>query len=467
VTEGMNRLVWHTFTSSPKEMGLPGQEYFAGTHLNPNNTWWRDAGAFVDYLNRVQFLMQQGLPVADVLYYYGDQAPNFVQLKSSDPARILPGYDYDVTDQQVLTGRLSVRDGALALPEGVTYRLLALPDLPSISPAAIRAVRKLVEDGATVVGRWPEHATGIAGDDEVRSIAAELWGDCGKNGVKQHRFGRGVIYCGTPAREVLAELKAAPDFEGSGLDYVHRQSGADHIYFIRNTRAEPVTEDVVLRAQPGLAPELWHAETGRIEAMMPFETLADQRMRVHMHLGANDSAVVVFRRGEGAGARFRAPGAPVKIATAEGPWTVEFAPGWGAPPKISLDGLRSWTDNADPGIRYYSGTAKYTTRFQLPETAGAMELDLGEVRELARVSVNGRDLGVLWKKPFRVELGTAAHAGWNDLSVEVTNLWPNRLIGDQHLPPEKRLTRTNITKFTADSPLLPSGLLGPVTLYTR
>ena len=465
VTEGMNRLVWHTFTSSPKEMGLPGQEYFAGTHLNPNNTWWRDAGAFIGYLDRVQFLMQQGLPVADVLYYYGDQAPNFVQLKASDPAKVLPGYDYDVTDEQVLATRLAARPGALALPDGMTYRVLVLPDLPSISPAAIRALRKLVEDGATVIGRKPEHATGVMGDEEVRAIAAEVWGDCGRNGVKTHRFGRGVVYCGEAAREVLAEMKVAPDFEGAGLDYAHRQTGAEDIYFIRNTRSEPVTGDVVLRARPGLKPELWHAETGKIEALA-FQVTSDQRMRVALHFEGHDSAAVVFRQESVTARAAGVAGANVGTiaGTIAGPWTVEFTPGWGAPGKISMERLQSWTESSDPGVRFYSGTAKYTARFEVKESARSLELDLGNVREIARVSVNGQDLGVVWKKPFRVELGTAAHAGWNDLTVEVTNLWPNRLIGDQQLPPEKRLTRTNITKFTKDSPLLPSGLLGPVTV---
>ena len=506
ITEGMNRLVWHTFTSSPKEMGLPGQEYFAGTHLNPNNTWWRQAGAFIAYLNRVQFAMQQGLPVSDVLYYYGDEAPNFVQLKASDPARVLPGYDYDVTDEEVLTKRLSVQAGDLVLPEGVRYRLLVLPDLPSISPAAILAVLKLVEDGATVVGRKPEHATGLRGDDEVRATAAEVWGNCEQNGLTQHRFGKGTVYCGAATRDVLAAMHVAPDFEGAGLDYAHRQSGGEHIYFIRNTRAEPVTEDVILRAEPGLAPELWHAESGSMEPVAVYEAAPDQRTRVPLHLEARDSAIVVFRRPAGlhalkvsgpagrlrvspdgavevetaAAGRFTASlsngatltaDAPAPIAAAiSGPWNLEFTPGWGAPAGISLPRLQSWTENADPGIRYYSGTAKYSTRFQLPakiDGSQTFELDLGDVREVAHVWVNGRDLGVLWKRPFRVELGAAAHAGWNDLVVEVTNLWPNRLIGDQLLAPEKRLTRTNITKFTADSPLRASGLLGPVAIEAR
>jgi hypothetical protein len=503
ITEGLNRLFWHTFTSSPKEFGLPGQEYFAGTHLNPNVTWWRHAGAFASYINRVQYLMQQGQPVAEVLYYYGDQVPNFVRLKASDPARILPGYDYDVTDEFVLTQRLTARPGELSLPEGVSYRLLALPDRTSISPAAIRAIGRLVSEGASMLGVKPQSATGLKGDDEVRKVAAEMWGDCGLNGVKSHRFGKGVVYCGQSAREVLSELKTPPDFEGDGLDYVHRRLPAADIYFIRNPQAKAVSADVVLRVADK-APEAWIPETGQIEPLPVYSATADGRTRVPMHIEPHGSAVIVLRgaagrhfvetswrdadpavrlraTGEidlesGAPGRYTAilndgstltadiPPPPAALALS-GPWNIEFTPGWGAPANVSFDRLASWTENANPGIRYYSGTATYSTRFRLPDRLDASQLwslDFGEVREIAAVRLNGRDLGVLWKKPFRVALGAAARPGSNELVVEVTNLWPNRLIGDASLPPAERLTHTNIAKFTAASPLLPSGLLGPV-----
>jgi hypothetical protein len=505
VCEGINRLVWHTFTSSPKEMGLPGQEYFAGTHLNSNVTWWPQAGAFIGYINRTDYLMQQGQPVADVLYYYGDNVPNFVQLKSADPAKVLPGYDYDVTDEDVLVHRLSVRNSRIALPEGMTYRLLVLPPRSSISVEALRAVRKLVAEGAAVLGGQPRRATGLNGDDEVRAIAAEVWGDCGRNGVGERRFGKGTVYCGQTAREVLAGLRIAPDFEGAGLDFIHRQTADADIYFIRNTRPEAVSADVALRSA-GKAPELWHPEDGRVEPQAVYQATADGRTRMPLRLEPMGSVFVVLRSAAGehivkaswtesapqAEVRLREDGAadletraagsyratlasgatlcaevPVagEVRAVEGPWSLAFAPGWGAPAKIVLDKLASWTENADPGIRYYSGTATYTARFLLPAPLDASQpfyLDLGEVREIAEVRVNGQELGILWKKPFRVALGVAARPGWNQLEVAVTNLWPNRLIGDQRVAPEKRLTRTNITKFRADSPLLPSGLLGPV-----
>src|ERR1017187_936075 len=297
--EGLNRLIWHTFTSSPKEMGLPGQEYFAGTHLNPNVTWWNQASAFIGYINRSDFLLQQGQPVADVVYYYGNQVPNFVRLKSSDPAKVLPGYDYDVTDEDVLTHRMTARDGRIALPEGMTYRLLVLPRRTAISLDAIRAVRKLVADGASVLGPKPVEAIGLTGDMEVRAIAAEVWDNCGQAGVKQRHFGKGSVYCGQTTREVLAAMGVEPDLEGGNqLDYVHRQASGADIYFIRNTRPEPLFAEVTLRSA-GKAPELWQADGGGIAPQPVYNATADGRTHMPLWLEPNGSVFVVLRQPAG------------------------------------------------------------------------------------------------------------------------------------------------------------------------
>ena len=159
--EGLNRLVWHAFVCSPAEMGLPGQQYFAGTHLNPNSKWWSKSPAFLAYLNRCQYLLQQGTFVADAVYYYGDHVPNFAQLKRSDPARVLPGYDYDVATEEVVLTRMSVRDGRIVLPDGMSYRILVLPERPAISLAVLRKIKELVTAGATVIGPKPNQATGL------------------------------------------------------------------------------------------------------------------------------------------------------------------------------------------------------------------------------------------------------------------------------------------------------------------
>jgi hypothetical protein len=498
VCEGVNLLIWHTVTCSPAEMGKPGQEYFAGTHFNPNVTWWEQSGPFLAYINRIQFLMQQGLFVADVLYYYGDHVPSFVRLKSSDPARVLPGYDYDVCNEDVLVNRVSVRDGRLALPDGMSYRVLVLPSLDVISPAALRKVRELVLAGATVVGRKPLRATGLLGDAEVARIASELWDTKAASGAR--------VISDRGARDVLARAGVPPDFDpvpprGAGqIDYIHRRSGDADIYFVSNQGGTAERLLTVFRVS-GKAPELWDPETGAITPMAVFDTAPDGRTGVPLKLDPYGSAVVVFRapagphfvrvdgdadvltrdggflieaRSAGRVSLTAPSGSTTTVSVPEtpppidlsGPWTVRFPAGWGAPEHAVFDSLGSWTDHPDPGVKHFSGTASYEKDIEIPaaffEGTGRLELALGDVRELAEVLLNGQRLGVVWKLPRVVDITSAARVGANRLVVRVTNLWPNRLIGDQLLPEAERLTRTNITKFTRESAQLVSGLLGPV-----
>ena len=178
--EGLNVLVWHAFVCSPDETGIPGQQYFAGTHLNPKVTWWGKSQAFFNYIDRCQAMLQQGLPFADVLYYYGDHVPNFAQLKKSDPAKILPGYDYDVITEEALLERTSVRDGRIFLPDGMSYRVLALPDRSVLSLPVLRKLKELVAAGATVIGPKSAEASGLQdypkSDQILKGLADELYG---------------------------------------------------------------------------------------------------------------------------------------------------------------------------------------------------------------------------------------------------------------------------------------------------
>jgi hypothetical protein len=522
---GLNLLFWHTFTSSPAKYGLPGQEYFAGTHFNPNVTWWKVSAGWIAYINRCQFLMQQGLPVSDVLYYYGDEVPNFVRVKSDDPAKVLPGYDYDVIDEDALVHRLDVRNGNLVLPEGVAYRVLVLPAIPLISLRALRKTERLIEQGATVIGPKPVHTTGIdTSSGEMARLAERLWGPCDGTTVREHRYGKGRVVCGKTAREVLAEEHVLADFEFSAahpeasMDFVHRRTPSADIYFIRNARPHPETAQITVRVS-GKQPELWFADTGKVLRPAVFDVTPDGRTRMPLTLEPYGSVFLVLRQPAGPhvtrltrdGALLFPASTPpddfpvvwrahdtVRIESAraghyeaaaadgaqltatfqdpawqqeaKGTWEVRFTPGWGAPESTRFESLTSWTANADPRIRYYSGTATYSTEVEISPAwlrAGRrLEIDLGEVREIAEVTLNGLPLGTLWKPPFRVDVTAAAKPGRNHLQVGVTNLWPNRLIGDEQPGVAHRLTYTNIRKFTRDSPLLPSGLLGPVTLIS-
>ena len=249
---GLNRLVIHTFTCSPPEMGLPGQEYFAGTHFNPNVTWWEQAGAMIDYFNRCQFMLQQGEFIADVCYYTGDHVPNLSQRKEADPAGALPGYDYDVLNEEQLL-KMEVAEGRVLLPSGMRYRLLALPDHKILSLPALRKIESLVQAGASVLGPKPNRTASLTtfpeNEDSFHQIVERLWGE-GNTASGIHRLGHGRVLWGQTAREVLAADGDAPDFqfhetldghlieksEDGLLDFIHRymENEDTHIYFLAN-----------------------------------------------------------------------------------------------------------------------------------------------------------------------------------------------------------------------------------------
>nr|MCU0981509.1 discoidin domain-containing protein [Pirellulaceae bacterium] len=478
--EGLNRLVWHAFTCSPAEMGLPGQEYFAGTHFNPNSTWWHKSPAFLAYLNRCQYLLQQGTFVADAVSYYGDHVPNFAQLKRSDPARVLPGYDYDVATEEVVLTRMSVRDGRIVLPDGMSYRVLVLPDQPAISLPVLRKVQELVDAGATVIGPKPIQATGLhdypACDAQVAELAGGLWGADAPQAVGERRVGQGRVVWGKTAREVLSGDGVLPDFEVTGgdeqslLDYIHRRDGDREIYFVanRNNRDERVA--CTFRVA-GKVPELFDPLTGRTRPL-PVYAVDAGRTTIPLQFAPCGSWFIVFRQPAASPPATAGSNFPVLTPahTLSGSWQVRFEPRWGGPETVEFAELTDWTKRPEDGIRFYSGTATYRQTFALPDSLRAparqLVLDLGAVKQLAQVKLNGRDLGVLWAFPFRVDVTDAVQPTGNVLDIEVVNFWPNRVIGDQALPEEQRLTRTNIRKLTKDTPLVESGLLGPVQIFS-
>ena len=479
--EGLNLLVWHAFVCSPEAMGMPGQQYFAGTHLNPQVTWWDKSGAFFDYLNRCQFLLQSGLFVADAAYYYGDHVPNFAQLKRSDPARVLPGYDYDVITEEALLTRATVRDGRVTLPDGMSYRVLVLRDGKSISLPVLRKLGELVAAGATVIGSRPAEASGLSdyprSDLEVARLAETLWGTIPGAGTKEVPRGQGRVIVGKTAREVLLADGVSPDFAFSSdrpdaaLDYIHRRADGAEVYFVanRSNRWEQVRATFRVTDK---APELWDAVTGE-RRFAPAYAQTDGRTTLPLEFAPCGSLFVVFRSPASAHPPTAASNDLEVVPRQQltGPWTVKFDPKWGGPESVSFEQLVSWTSRPEPGIKYYSGTATYATTFDLsaapPEARQPLWLDLGEVRQLAEVRLNGKSLGVVWSPPFRVNIAEALRPTGNRLEIEVVNFWPNRLIGDDALPAEKRLTRTNIRKLTKDTPLMESGLLGPVRIMAQ
>ncbi|MBZ5564580.1 MAG: hypothetical protein LAP13_19450 [Acidobacteriia bacterium] len=575
---GVNRIAIHRYSMQPWLNRKPGMTFGPfGIQYERTTTYWEQTGPWHMYLTRCQHLLQKGRFVADVAYLASENAPQTSAKRDwMDPA-IPAGYDFDIVPPEALLKYATVRDGRLVFASGMSYRLLVLPPGRTMTPALLAKIKELVIAGATVVGPRPARSPSLSNfpqcDDEVRRLAAELWGECDGAGVTQNQCGNGRVVWGRSLGEVLTSLGAPPDFAchdlnvGEQVRYLHRQIDTDDFYFVANAVPEARSFLCTFRVA-GKRPELWWPDTGRIEPVAVYDE-RDGRTLIPLTLDPCGSVFVAFRgnaaplpdrvvsvrntgvelsglspavipeiqlqqepgaisvKSNAAGGYLIEVAQPglyelktaaqralqAKVAAIpdrleiDGPWELEFPEGWGAPPRLTLERLISWTDHPDAGVKYFSGTATYRRRFEVPAKMLSRDcrfyLDLGRVAVIAEAELNGRDLGVLWKPPFRADITEIIRAGANELAVSVVNLWPNRLIGDDHLPPDcewappstprnltphtwggvldhwpkwflenkpsptGRLTFTTWKHWSKDDPLLESGLLGPVRIIAR
>jgi len=499
--EGLNRITYHGYSHSPTEVVYPGRTYHAGVDMNPQVVWWSKARPFMDYLGRCCYMLQQGKFVADVAYYYGDKAPNFWPLFHDVPEKPLldglgAGYDYDVVNTDVIVNRMSVKDGRIVFPDGMSYRVLVLPDQRDMQLEVLEKLEKLVLEGATIIGPKPLDVPGMA-DYESRGVklhklADKMWGACDGTTVKHNSYGKGKIVWGLTPKQWLGKESVGPDFScpteehAENLDYIHRQAEDTDFYFVRNKSLQPVNADCQFRVKDK-TPQFWDPADGSIKPAF-FYNRDDGQTSVRLELAPGGSVFVVFgekdlsettdtsvfqsfKNGQYTLTANSGQKKQVKVDSlpapriVEGEWTVDFDPKWGAPPQIKMSKLISWTDHENEGVKYYSGAGFYTKTLDVPAdwlaSGRRIHLDLGDVRELAEVFVNGKSAGVFWKAPFRADITSLVKPGANGLKIEVMNMWINRLAGDQKLPPEKKFTRTNITLPWR---IQPAGLLGPVRL---
>ncbi len=668
-SSGVNRIVFHRYQHQPQLDRRPGMTMGPyGVHWERTQTFWDMVGAYHSYLARCQFLLRQGLPVADVCFLVPEGSPQVFRPPASatrgqPPERL--GYGFDGCAPETLVARMAVEDGRLVLPDGMSYRVLVLPEMPSMTPALLWKIGELVKAGATVMGPPPLKSPSLSGypqcDAKIKELTATLWqsntADSSRTTRRATRTARRVIWdsaftsgaspematsnplaharwiwhqegnptvsapvgrryfrrsftvndtasvqsarvfmtadnsfeCWVNGRRVgtgdnfhlagmfdikpllrsglnvlavtaqnggadpnpaglagtilvkfrdghalevptdanwltaqsaqgkwkteatpadgwstamdlgpvgmapwgavrepvvvpdqycdfsavsalLARMGVQPDFESDGpLRYTHRHAAEADIYFVANREDRTVEASCTFRVT-GKAPELWDPVTGAVRALPEYK-VRQGRTTVPMRFEPAQSFFVVFRKGgkQATGRNF--PEAN-RAAELTGPWEVSFDAKWGGPERVAFQTLDDWSKRPEAGIKHYSGTATYRKTFDLPAAAlekkpGANEwyLDLGRVKNLARVRLNGHDLGVVWCAPWRVGITEAARLTGNQLEIQVVNLWPNRLIGDQALPPEKRLTSTTWNPFNKDSTLLESGLLGPVSLW--
>jgi hypothetical protein len=511
---GINRFVYHTFAHKPYGDGLkPGVTMGPyGVHWDRTQTWWPMVPAYHKYVTRCSFLLSQGTTVSDILYLTPEGAPYVFRAPASalEGTEILPdkkGYSFDGCSPNLLK-QAEVKDGhRIVFPGGASYRVLVLPDVETMTPELLAKIASLVKAGAIVTGNPPAKSPSLvnfpACDEQVRSLAADLWGNkliiparasliTSQNPAGQLATDIYPPYDSTAA--LLLRSGVNPDFSSTGpIRYTHKKFEDREIYFLSNRTGDQVEPDCLFR-DGTMNAELWDAVTGEIRPLKNLNT-SSAGISIRIKFDASQSWFVVFDHSEqtGSEAETKQPDFPSQqsVVTLEGPWTVAFDTVWGGPEKVVFESLTDWSTRPEDGIRHYSGIATYTKIFDLPESAEASKgselyLNLGTVKNMARVRLNGKDLGVVWTAPWQVKISGAVKKNGNKLDIEVANLWANRLIGDEALPddgvkdnkwpdwllngtprPSSRYTFTTHHYYKKDDALFESGLLGPVRVVRR
>jgi hypothetical protein len=471
LANGLNRFVIHTSVHQPVNDKIPGLGLGPyGQWFTRHETWAEQALPWTTYLARSSFMLQQGKFVADIIYLYGEDN-NITALFGTRLPDIPKGYNYDFVNADALLNVINVNKGQITSPNGMSYHLLVLDSSACyMSLPVLRKIHDMVNSGAFVTGPRPISTPSLTDDqNEFQKIANELWG--AEKGTKI--IGKGKVFSGLTIAEVLSLINVTPDFwyvkpeDNTELLFVHRSLGNADIYWVNNRKDSVESIKTTFRIA-GRTPEIWHPETGKIEQTS--YSIADGRTTIPLNLAPNDAIFVVFRKKTGETSVSIPQSVEKQLAMINGQWEVAFQLNRGAPVKITLEELTPWNTNADQGVKYFSGTGTYSKALKVPsgwiQPETELFLDLGDVKNLAEVIVNGKSLGVVWKKPFRVDISGSLKEGVNTLVIKVTNLWVNRLIGDQQPNVNKKITYTTETFYQVDSPLLPSGLLGPVQIMS-
>jgi hypothetical protein len=464
---GVNRPIVHTSVHQPTDNKIPGLALFIfGQYFNRHEAWAELAKPWVDYMARNSLMLQQGRNVADVGYFYGEEAP-LTALYDKGPVTDAPkAYAYDFVSQHALTNAMVNQGNELVTQGGARYRAIYLGGSSRrMTLPTLQRLAALVEGGATVIGKAPEGSPSLHENvPEYAALVAKLW-----PGGDMAQVGSGRVIASTDVEAALARIGVAPDFRYTGgrpasrIPFLHRQLADGDSYFIVNQTAESDTIEARFRVT-GKVPELWRAETGKTEAVS--YRIENGETIIPLTLASDESVHVVFRKPAQAAALAIKQLVPVPLAELSGAWTVAFQPGRGAPASAVLPALAPLNENANAGIKYFSGMATYTKDFAAPrgwKPGQPLWLDLGEAREVAEVLVNGQHAGYAWHAPYRVEIGAQVRRGRNQVTVRVANLWVNRLIGDAQ-PGAQKVTWTAMPTYLPNAALQPSGLIGPVTI---
>ncbi|WP_395395948.1 glycosyl hydrolase (plasmid) [Novosphingobium sp. BL-8A] len=465
---GINRPVIHTSVHQPVDDKVPGLSLgMFGQYFTRHESWAELARPWIDYIARSALMLQQGRAAADIAYFYGEEGPLTSLYASGLPGEIPRQFAYDFLNADALLRLVSVDGSDLTTSGGARYKVLVLGGSSRMMTLPVlRRIAQLAEQGATIVGDPPQASPSLADDGEAFSaLRHRLWSGAGVTPI-----GLGRVIAGKDIAGALKLTGTQPDFDyaaapDSEVLFNHRKLPDGEIYFLSNRKDRPERLEASFRVS-GKLPQLWRATTGKVEPLS-FRT-ENGRTLVTLDLSPEDAVFVVFRK-PASELSLDAPAAhPVAVATLEHGWSVAFQPGRGAPASAAMDPLGSLSDNANTGIRYFSGVATYTLEFSAPKTvarSGRSWIDLGDIRDVAEVRINGKLVGGVWHAPYRLETTGYLRSGRNTLEVKVANLWVNRLIGDRQ-PDATKITWTAFPAYSKTSKLRPSGLLGPVTLLS-
>ncbi|MDT7802148.1 MAG: (4-O-methyl)-D-glucuronate---lignin esterase [Actinomycetota bacterium] len=479
LAQGATRFMIHTSVHQPLDRGPGVTLNGIGSFFTRLETWAEVAKPWTTYLARCCWLLSRGTHVADVAYFYGQEAPaTGVWGRTFRQADQPIGYDYDFVNGTVILNEMSVRDRRIVTRSGQAYALLWLGgDAQRVTLAVLRKLAGFVDAGAAIAGPKPAGSPSLADNDaEFQQLATRLWGD----GDERDRVvGAGRVFSGVTAAEALGELGVVPDWTyrldamdpltaNEPLWLSHRRTDSADVYFLVNRRNVRTTIPLTLRST-GSTVETWDPVTGQT-APITFDTTGGAT-KLTVDLGPVDSIFVIVSHGN-PGSKTVAPVTERQIGAVAGPWKVDFPAGRGAPATVTFPFLRSLSQEADAGIRYFSGTATYTATFDVPGDwmglGGRVVVDLGEVADIAQVAVNGADAGIAWRAPYRLDVTDALRVGRNTLQVKVTNSWFNRLVGDQQ-PGATAVAYVQppLRNIGAGTELEPAGLLGPVRIVNR
>ncbi len=468
-SEGINNTLLHVYIHQPEMDKYPGTNSWFGTEFHRTNTWFSHIDLFIDYVKRCNYMLRQGLNIADVAYYIGEDAPKMTGFQ--DP--VLPsGYQFDYINAEVIVRDATVKDGMITLPHGTTYRVLVLPKEKTMRPELLKKIKYLVAEGAIVLGSAPEYSPSLQNqpeaDMQVKEMAKELWGNVDGVNQKFAEYGKGMIFNGVGLEEVFSKIGNIEDCkipDGAPIYYGHRKSGKTDIYFVTNQSGDTQKVDLKFRVE-NMQPELWNPMDGTMRKLPEF-TLDGSTTTVPVVLQKDESAFIVFRKkGKPVMGEKNFPD-PVKNSTLNSAWNLTFESKLSNPAPIHLDQLQDLSLSTDNKVKYFSGNIIYKTNFEfdLNEVKGQdIYLDLGEVNMMAKVWVNDEYVGGVWTSPYSVNISKALKQGLNTLKIDVVNTWVNRLIGDSALPKEERETWAGMNPYNPNSGLQKSGLVGPVQL---